>query len=63
MILYVYESILMSSRHEQTRISMLSHAYDTPHHIQKIIIAGYRRMSPQQKLARVSELALGLCLS
>lgn len=31
-------------------------AQDTPSDIQKIIIEGYRRMSPQQKLKRVSEL-------
>lgn len=29
---------------------------DTPPHIQKILIAGYRRMSPQQKLNSVNEL-------
>ncbi len=29
---------------------------DTPPHIQKLIIAGYRRMTPQQKLKRVDEL-------
>jgi hypothetical protein len=29
---------------------------DTPPHIQEILIAGYRRMSPQKKLKRVSEL-------
>jgi hypothetical protein len=29
---------------------------DTPPHIQKILIAGYRRMSPNQKLKRVNEL-------
>jgi hypothetical protein len=29
---------------------------DTPAHIQEILIAGYRRMSPQKKLKRVSEL-------
>jgi len=30
--------------------------HDTSPHIQKILIAGYRRMSPQQKLKRVNEL-------
>ena len=35
---------------------MTAQAVDTPPHIQKILIAGYRRMSPQQKLKRVSEL-------
>ena len=35
---------------------MTIQAHDTSHHIQKILIAGYRRMSPQQKLKRVSEL-------
>ena len=29
---------------------------DTPIHIQKILIAGYRKMTPQQKLQRVNEL-------
>lgn len=29
---------------------------DTPPHIQEMIIEGYRRMSPQEKLKRVSEL-------
>jgi len=29
---------------------------DTPAEIQKLLIEGYRRMSPQQKLERVSEL-------
>jgi len=29
---------------------------DTPPHIQKLLIEGYRRMSPQQKLKRVDEL-------
>ena len=29
---------------------------DTPAHIQDLIIEGYRRMSPQDKLRRVSEL-------
>ncbi|MCP4110862.1 MAG: hypothetical protein GY749_35925 [Desulfobacteraceae bacterium] len=29
---------------------------DTPPHIQKMLIAGYRRMTPQQKMQRVSEL-------
>ncbi len=29
---------------------------DTPPHIQKMIIQGYRRMPPSQKLARVREL-------
>ncbi len=30
--------------------------FDTPPHIRKILIEGYRRMSPQQKLQRVSEM-------
>jgi hypothetical protein len=29
---------------------------DTPPHIQKLLIAGYRNMTPQQKFQRVSEL-------
>lgn len=29
---------------------------DTPPHIQKILIEGYRRMTPQQKLRQVGEL-------
>ena len=29
---------------------------DTPFHIQKLLIAGYRRLSPRQKMQRVSEL-------
>jgi len=39
---------------------MLIQAHDTPPHIQKILIAGYRKMSPQQKLKRVSELTLAV---
>jgi hypothetical protein len=39
---------------------MLTQVYDTPPHIQKILIAGYRKMSPQQKLKRVSELTLAV---
>ena len=30
---------------------------DTPPEIQKILIEGYRRMTPQQKMKRVSELS------
>ena len=33
---------------------------DTPPHIQKILIEGYRKMSPQQKLKRASELTLAV---
>jgi len=29
---------------------------DTPVHVQRMLIAGYRKMTPQQKLQRVSEL-------
>ena len=29
---------------------------DTPPHIQKVLIAGYRRMTPREKMQRVSEL-------
>ena len=29
---------------------------DTPPHIQEILIAGYRRLTPRQKMQRVSEL-------
>jgi len=32
------------------------HISDTPPHIQEILIAGYRSMSPQKKLKQVSEL-------
>ena len=32
------------------------HITDTPPHIQEILIAGYRSMSPQKKLKQVSEL-------
>jgi hypothetical protein len=35
---------------------MKHHVSDTPPHIQKIVIQGYRRMLPYQKLARVREL-------
>ncbi len=35
---------------------MINQALDTPHHIQQMLIAGYRKMSPQQKLKQVSEL-------
>ncbi|NUQ43413.1 MAG: hypothetical protein HUU32_18650 [Calditrichaceae bacterium] len=34
--------------------------HDTPSHIQKILMEGYRRMSPQQKLQRVSEMTRGV---
>jgi hypothetical protein len=33
---------------------------DTPSHIQKMLIAGYRKMSAQQKLKRVDELTLAV---
>ncbi|MBN2001705.1 hypothetical protein JW935_29465 [candidate division KSB1 bacterium] len=39
---------------------MVTQAIDTPPHIQKVLIAGYRNMSPQQKLKRVSELTLAV---
>jgi len=42
------------------RKRMTSQAHDTSQHIQKILIAGYRRMSPQQKLRRVDELTLSV---
>jgi len=35
---------------------MIEQIQDTSPQIQKLIIAGYRRMSPQQKLKRVDEL-------
>lgn len=35
---------------------MVEQIQDTHPHIQKLIIEGYRRMSPQEKLKRVSEL-------
>ncbi len=35
---------------------MRNELHDTPPHIQKVLIAGYRNMTPQQKLQRVSEL-------
>jgi hypothetical protein len=35
---------------------MTSNANDTPKHIQKILVEGYRKMSPQQKLKRINEL-------
>jgi len=34
--------------------------HDTPSHIQKILIAGYRKMSAQQKFKRVDELTLAV---
>lgn len=37
-----------------------SQTCDTSPHIQKILIEGYRRMSPQQKLKRVDELTKGV---
>lgn len=33
---------------------------DTPPHIQKIIIEGYRRMSPQEKFRQVDELTMAV---
>jgi hypothetical protein len=39
---------------------MHTQAHDTPPHIQKMLISGYRKMSPQQKLKRVSELTLAV---
>ncbi len=35
---------------------MIEQIQDTPPHIQKLIIEGYRRMSPQEKFKRVAEL-------
>ena len=35
---------------------MKSKIHDTPAHIQRMLIAGYRNMTPQQKFQRVSEL-------
>jgi N-glycosylase/DNA lyase len=35
---------------------MVAQIQDTPPHILDILIDGYRRMSPQQKLKRVSEM-------
>jgi len=35
---------------------MKSKTNDTPAHIQRMLIAGYRNMTPQQKLQRVIEL-------
>ena len=37
-------------------VTATPHISDTPPHIQEILIAGYRCMSPQMKLKRVSEL-------
>ncbi|MDM8551631.1 hypothetical protein QUF72_16205 [Desulfobacterales bacterium HSG2] len=39
---------------------MFSKVRDTSPHIQKMLIAGYRGMSPQQKFRRVSELTLAV---
>ncbi len=39
---------------------MTVHVHDTSPNIQEILIAGYRRMSPQQKLKRVSELTIAV---
>lgn len=39
---------------------MHTQAHDTPPHIQKMLIEGYRNMSPQQKLKQVSELTLAV---
>lgn len=39
---------------------MTVHVHDTSPNIQKILITGYRRMSPQQKLKRVSELTIAV---
>jgi len=35
---------------------MIGQIQDTPPHIQKVVITGYRNMSPRQKLKRVDEL-------
>jgi hypothetical protein len=35
---------------------MKAQTSDTPSHIQKVLIAGYRRMTPQEKMQRVTEL-------
>ncbi|MBN1684755.1 MAG: hypothetical protein JW855_04920 [Gammaproteobacteria bacterium] len=35
---------------------MINQANDTPQLVQQMLIAGYRKMSPQQKLKQVSEL-------
>jgi hypothetical protein len=39
---------------------MHTQPHDTPSHIQKMIIEGYRKMSAQQKLRRVDELTLAV---
>lgn len=41
---------------DETSAAATPHISDTPRHIQEILTAGYRRMSPQKKLKRVSEL-------
>lgn len=41
---------------EKLRKNMTTQSDDTTPAIQKILIAGYRQMSPQQKLKRVTEL-------
>jgi hypothetical protein len=35
---------------------MKNKIHDTPPHVQRMLIAGYRNMTPQQKIQRVSEL-------
>jgi hypothetical protein len=35
---------------------MKNKIHDTPAYVQRLLIAGYRNMTPQQKLQRVSEL-------
>jgi hypothetical protein len=39
---------------------MHTQSHDTPSHIQKMLIAGYRKMSAQQKLKRVDELTIAV---
>jgi len=39
---------------------MQTQAHDTAPHIQQMLIEGYRKMSPQQKLKQVSELTLAV---
>jgi len=51
-----FKEIEISSDMYYNLIMEFNQITDTPSHIQKLLIEGYRRMSPQQKLKRVDEL-------
>lgn len=51
-----YNTVMSTKEKINENMSAAAHISDTPPYIQEILIAGYRCMSPQKKLKRVSEL-------